>query len=684
VRKWLALGLLSLAGAVEAQPLTGGLLGRGSSYSSFVTPSGCTTGSMATFLGSLTCVPGLTYAGGVLSVPGAVSALNVTVTGLPTPGSITVTPTLSQLGGITVVAGAALEDGDALSVGDGVGVVPIEFDASPGDGTTGGAVAIVFDGTETDTQIRDAVKAILDGAGRDWTTSAQAANGIGLVRATPGATGGAITEDVTAAGFTVTDWTDPTHATAYTYSLQACGADGKCTEAGAASSTATSVATLSALNYNALSWSAVAGSVLYKVRRDVGGATQGVIWSGTALTVDDTGLAGDSSAKPTHNETGRVTSGALTAGRVAIVGAGGQVDDDAGLSYDATTAALTAERMVATSYSATPKTVNITGASNATPIVVTAAAHGLKTSDWIVISGITGNTNANGFFKITRLTADTFSLQNYSTGADIVGNGAYGGSPVSVTGIVYANRILLANGTAASPVLASAASPGTGLWFNGATLTSTGGATFGGIVTAGAWAVSPQAASGASYSSYITGLQMGNTPKVCWTDGIASATADTCASRDSAGLIAFSGNTANGSKGGQKIYADSSGSYQTKTSSSELLTLSTGATTTVTSGNLAAASAIVDAIVFRVVTTITTATNYSVAITGGAAWKLIGTATTTLTGLAAGSTGVLVPPAYDAGHVSTATTLTVTTDANPGAGAVRLTVIYRQMSPPTS
>lgn len=271
-------------------------------------PSGCTTGSMATFLGSLTCVPGLTYAGGVLSVPGAVRAQNFTAIPLPAAGAVTVTPKLSQLGGITVVAGSALADGDGLSVGDGVGVVPIEFDAAPGDGTTGGAVAIVFDGSETATQIRDAVKAILDGAGRDWTTSAQAANGIGLVRATPGATGGAITEDVTAAGFSVTDWTPPTAATTYTYSLQACAADGKCTAAGAASSTAAGVLTLSAYNPNRLSWSTVSGAALYKVRRDVGGATQGVIWSGTALTVDDTGLAGDSTAKPTVDGTGVVTA----------------------------------------------------------------------------------------------------------------------------------------------------------------------------------------------------------------------------------------------------------------------------------------------------------------------------------------------------------------------------------------
>lgn len=97
-----------------------------------------------------------------------------------------------------------------------------------------------------------------------------------------------------------------TGSTTYTYSLQACLADGTCNAAGAASTTAAGNATLSATNFNRLSWSAVAGAASYKVRRDVGGATQGVIWSGTGLTVNDTGLAGDGTAKPIASMTGTV------------------------------------------------------------------------------------------------------------------------------------------------------------------------------------------------------------------------------------------------------------------------------------------------------------------------------------------------------------------------------------------
>ena len=115
-----------------------------------------------------------------------------------------------------------------------------------------------------------------------------------------------------------------------------------------------------------------------------------------------------------------------------------------------------------------PGTVTITNATNATPIVVTAVSHGLVTGDNISISGITGNTNANGYFKITRLTADTFSLQNYSTGADIAGTGAYGGAPVAVTGIVRANRVLVGNGTASQPALGIVGDDGTGIYGDGA------------------------------------------------------------------------------------------------------------------------------------------------------------------------------------------------------------------------
>lgn len=65
-------------------------------------------------------------------------------------------------------------------------------------------------------------------------------------------------------------------------------------------------------------------------------------------------------------------------------------------------------------------TNTVAAASNATPIVVTTgSATGVVTGDQVVISGVTGNTAANGKFLITVLTPTTFELDGSA------GNGAY-------------------------------------------------------------------------------------------------------------------------------------------------------------------------------------------------------------------------------------------------------------------
>lgn len=66
----------------------------------------------------------------------------------------------------------------------------------------------------------------------------------------------------------------------------------------------------------------------------------------------------------------------------------------------------------------------ITAASNASPIVITSAGHGLTTGSRVTISGVAGNTAANGTWVITRVDADTFRLDSSA------GSGAYssGGS----------------------------------------------------------------------------------------------------------------------------------------------------------------------------------------------------------------------------------------------------------------
>lgn len=66
----------------------------------------------------------------------------------------------------------------------------------------------------------------------------------------------------------------------------------------------------------------------------------------------------------------------------------------------------------------------ITGATNATPIVVTSTAHGYSNGDFVSISGVGGNTAANGVFKVANQTANTYELTD-SAGADVAGNGTY-------------------------------------------------------------------------------------------------------------------------------------------------------------------------------------------------------------------------------------------------------------------
>jgi hypothetical protein len=66
-----------------------------------------------------------------------------------------------------------------------------------------------------------------------------------------------------------------------------------------------------------------------------------------------------------------------------------------------------------------PASLTITAASNATPIVVTSTAHGLTTGDPVTVASVGGNTAANGDWVVTRVDANSFSLDGS------VGNGAY-------------------------------------------------------------------------------------------------------------------------------------------------------------------------------------------------------------------------------------------------------------------
>lgn len=66
----------------------------------------------------------------------------------------------------------------------------------------------------------------------------------------------------------------------------------------------------------------------------------------------------------------------------------------------------------------------ITGATNATPIVVTSNAHGYENGDTVFITGVGGNTAANGYRIVQNVTANTYELTTLA-GVNVAGNGAY-------------------------------------------------------------------------------------------------------------------------------------------------------------------------------------------------------------------------------------------------------------------
>lgn len=90
------------------------------------------------------------------------------------------------------------------------------------------------------------------------------------------------------------------------------------------------------------------------------------------------------------------------------------------------------------------QTATVTGATNATPIVVTtSAAHGLIPGNRLSISGVGGNTAANGTFVVNATgTTTTISLGDSSTGANVAGNGTYtsGGTVTPMPVAVFVSK----------------------------------------------------------------------------------------------------------------------------------------------------------------------------------------------------------------------------------------------------
>lgn len=97
-------------------------------------------------------------------------------------------------------------------------------------------------------------------------------------------------------------------------------------------------------------------------------------------------------------------------------------DFSVGIAYVDTSGA--AQEYIETNNTGAESAKTITAATNATPIVITSTAHGYNTGDEVSISGVGGNTKANGLRTVTVINANSYSLQDLF-GNDVAGNAAY-------------------------------------------------------------------------------------------------------------------------------------------------------------------------------------------------------------------------------------------------------------------
>jgi hypothetical protein len=67
----------------------------------------------------------------------------------------------------------------------------------------------------------------------------------------------------------------------------------------------------------------------------------------------------------------------------------------------------------------------VTGATNATPIVITATSHGFANGDIVLVGAVGGNLAANGVWKIANVAASTMELTDPVSGVNAVGSAAF-------------------------------------------------------------------------------------------------------------------------------------------------------------------------------------------------------------------------------------------------------------------
>ena len=83
--------------------------------------------------------------------------------------------------------------------------------------------------------------------------------------------------------------------------------------------------------------------------------------------------------------------------------------------------------------------VAVSAATNATPIVITTAAHGITDVDVVTVAGVGGNTGANGTWIAARVNATQLTLRGS------VGNGAYTSGGTATRNDTYATIAELTN-----------------------------------------------------------------------------------------------------------------------------------------------------------------------------------------------------------------------------------------------
>lgn len=88
----------------------------------------------------------------------------------------------------------------------------------------------------------------------------------------------------------------------------------------------------------------------------------------------------------------------------------------------------------------------VTGASNTTPIVITSVGHGLFTGNTVTVAGVLGAVDANGTWFITRLTADTFSLNSSAAGGVYTSGGTWVTTALFLIALAIADTNLLTPG----------------------------------------------------------------------------------------------------------------------------------------------------------------------------------------------------------------------------------------------